>query len=138
VRVVVDTNVLVSALRSPAGTCARVVALVLSGDVVVAYDERDLAEHREVLARPRLGIDPREARRLLDFIVEAGAAVAEGEMATTERCPDPDDLPFIEVARAARADALVTGNRRHFREAGAMPVLSPTELMHTLAAASGP
>jgi predicted nucleic acid-binding protein len=29
--------------------------------------------------------------------------------------PDPDDMPFLEVAAAAEASALVTGNARHYR-----------------------
>jgi predicted nucleic acid-binding protein len=49
---------------------------------------------------------------------------------------DPDDLPFLEVAAAAAADALVTGNVRHFRASGgklAVPVLTPRQLLNRLA-----
>ena len=50
--------------------------------------------------------------------------------------PDPDDLPFLEVAAAASADALVTGNLRHYRAVPGghdLRVLSPRDLLDRLA-----
>jgi len=45
--------------------------------------------------------------------------------------PDPDDNPFLEVAIGANADALVTGNKRHFPSdaAGKVKILSPAEFL---------
>jgi predicted nucleic acid-binding protein len=49
--------------------------------------------------------------------------------------PDPDDPPFLEVAAAANADALVTGNVRHYRPVAGtheVTVVSPRELVDLL------
>ncbi len=131
-RVVLDTNVLVSALLTPSGTPAIVLALVLSGDLVPLYDGRLLEEYREVLSRPRFGISTEKASQVL-LAIEQGELVAAKPLGI--ELPDPDDLPFIEVAVAGGADAIVTGNIRHFPKATcAIPVLSPAELLELLAA----
>jgi putative PIN family toxin of toxin-antitoxin system len=130
VRIVLDTNVLVSALLNPHGTPGRIIDLVLSGAVVVLFDDRILAEYRDVLARPKLRISPVESSYLLEFI-ETEGVLAPAPPLDVE-LPDPDDLPFVEVAAAAFADALVTGNARHFSPAVeilSMPILSPAEFI---------
>jgi uncharacterized protein len=46
--------------------------------------------------------------------------------------PDPNDLPFVEVAISGRADALVTGNSKHFKPTSGnhrMPVLAPADFL---------
>ena len=137
-RVVLDTNVLVSALLNPHGTPGRVIDLVLSGAVIVMYDDRILAEYRDVMARPKLRITPLEAAFLLDFIETEGILLSAPPLAV--ELPDPDDLPFIEVAAVASVDALVTGNARHFSAASGIlevPILSPAEFMDLWRTRSG-
>jgi putative PIN family toxin of toxin-antitoxin system len=119
VRIVLDTNVLVSALLSPSGTPARVLALVLSGAVTLIHDDRILAEYREVLARPRLAIPPAEAELVLDYLAQAGVLVVATPLRLELK--DPDDAAFVETCAAAYADALVAGNLRHY--AGVPPAL---------------
>lgn len=129
-RIVLDTNVLVSALPSPHGTPARILDLVISGAVVLLFDDRVLAEYRDVLARPKLRIAPAESAFLLDFIETEGVLVSAPPLPLD--LPDPDDLPFVEVAVAAAAGALVTGNTRHFAAAArtiSIPILSPAEFI---------
>lgn len=109
--VVLDTNVLVSALLSPFQAPARVVDLVLSGEVDVVVDDRILAEYREVLARPKFGFEERAVSDLLDYFEQAGIAVQAMPLAVS--LPDPDDRMFVEVAASAVA-TLVTGNLRHY------------------------
>jgi putative PIN family toxin of toxin-antitoxin system len=130
VRIVLDTNVLVSALLSPSGTPARVLALVLSGAVTLLHDDRILAEYREVLARPRLAIPPAEADLVLDYLAQMGVLVVPTPLRL--ELADPDDAAFVETSAAAHADALVTGNLRHY--AGVPPalrlaVVTPAEFM---------
>ena len=129
-RVVVDTNVLVSALMSPHGPPAAVLQTVISGAVIPLFDDRILAEYRAVLARPKLRISPREAEFVVGFIETAGILVTPRPI--TAELPDLGDLPFIEVAVSASADALVTGNARHVTGTpvlGGIPILSPAEFM---------
>ncbi len=111
--VVLDTNVIVSGLINPHGPPARLLDLVLSTLVQVAYDDRILAEYREVLSRPVFGFSTRDIDALLDHIRLSGRAVLVPS-GSLQDCPDPGDLPFAEVALASRADALVTGNAAHF------------------------
>ena len=130
-RIVLDTNVLVSALLTPHGTCAQVVALVRDGQVLPVVDDRVLAEYREVLSRPRFAVAKEAVAELLALIEEAGAVVIDPP-AHDGRVPDPDDLPFIEVAMAGHAGAVVTGNRTHFPADLGVLVLLPAELLDRL------
>jgi uncharacterized protein len=130
VRVVLDTNVSVSGFLNPRGTPERIVSLVLSGALTLLVDDRILAEYQDVLARPRLRIDPLEAAFLREFIETEGVLVSAPPLSLD--LPDPDDLPFLEVAAAAMADALVTGNARHFAPAAGVidvPILSPADFV---------
>jgi len=111
VKIVLDTNVLVAGLLSPAGACGRVLDLVIEGVIETCVDERILTEYETVLRRPCLAIPPGEARAVLDFIRRTAEPVAAVPLAAD--LPDKDDVPFLEVAAAAWA-ILVTGNLRHF------------------------
>ena len=131
-KIVLDTNVLVSGLLSPLGPPATILRLVAVGELRLCFDGRILAEYRKVLSRARFGFDPRDVDDLLDQVEGGGELVAAGPLAA--RLPHPADEPFLEVAAAARADALVTGNLRHFpedRRAG-VTVVNPAGLLDML------
>jgi putative PIN family toxin of toxin-antitoxin system len=131
-RIVVDTNVLVSGLRSRGGSPARVLRLVYSGALVPLFDARVLAEYREVLARPKFRdrITPDDAAELVLVVEALGERIDAPPVPLVMR--DPTDLPFLEVALAGEADALVTGNRRDYPDACGVRVLSPAELLEAL------
>jgi putative PIN family toxin of toxin-antitoxin system len=112
-RAVVDTNVLVSGLINPRGAPGRIVDHLLAGAFTALYDDRVLSEYRAVLVRPVFGFRAADVDTLIDAIERDGEAVVTTVWAGT--LPDPTDVPFLEVALAGRADALVTGNARHFR-----------------------
>jgi putative PIN family toxin of toxin-antitoxin system len=133
VRVVVDSNILVSGLLSPHGPPAQILRLALRGDLTLLHDARIVAEYREVLLRPRFGFDPNDAQALLHGLERAGAVVLAKPLPV--ELPDPDDLPFLEVAVSGSAAALVTGNRRHYRPLRGkhqVEILSPQELLERL------
>jgi putative PIN family toxin of toxin-antitoxin system len=131
VRVVIDTNVVVSAALTPGGKPDQIVQLALAGGVVVLHDARILAEYREVLARPHLGLDRMTTETLIASLERVGELVA-GPPPYELPVPDPDDLPFIEVALAGSADAIATGNRSHFPKDMGIEVLTPAELLARL------
>ena len=56
-RVVLDTNVLVSAFLSPDGAPAQLLTFALAGELTLLFDDRIMAEYAEVLRRPRFGLD---------------------------------------------------------------------------------
>lgn len=126
--IVLDTNVLVSALLSAFGPPARVLDMVLSGDLRAAYDDRLMAEYREVLARPKFGFAAEDVAVVLAYLE------AEGERVTAHplscELPDFDDLPFLEVAAEASA-VLITGNVMHYPEKkrSGVQVTTPGEFM---------
>ncbi len=131
-KVVLDTNVLVSALLTPHGSAARVLDAVLAGRLSLVFDDRILHEYEEVLSRERFGFAQEDVKALLDFICSEGLGVAAPLLQIT--LPDPDDLMFVEVAVAGRVDAIVTGNKKHFLEGccGGIPVMSPAEILSFL------
>jgi len=112
-RVVLDTNALVSGLLNPDGAPGRVVDLILGGHHRVLYDDRILAEYMDVLARPSLKISDDLAKAVVGYFRLSGDRVTAVPL-LEDALPDQDDLPFLEVAISGEADALVTGNARHF------------------------
>jgi len=131
-RIVLDTNVLVSAFLNFSGAPAQVLTLVLAGELKLVFDRRILDEYAEVLARPRFGLDSADVTEVLRQLEADGERIATPPSAVP--LPDADDLPFLEVALSGRADALVTGNLRHFPGNLGVDVLSPRALLQRLEA----
>lgn len=131
-RVVLDTNVLVSGLISPNGPPGSVLGLLESAPIVPCFSAIVFGEYREVLARPEFGFPHPVVERLLERIVAAGELIPEEPLGA--RLPDPKDEPFLATAVSAFADFLVTGNLRHFPphlRAG-VRVVSPREFLEAL------
>jgi putative PIN family toxin of toxin-antitoxin system len=129
-KVVLDTNVVMSGLLKAHGNPVEVLRLALAGVIQVCHNQRILAEYAEVLVRPRFKFDPRRVREVLIQLEVDGLAVeAEGQGGLDLR--DPDDEPFLAVALAAKADFLVTGNLSDYPpgKRRGCAVLSPTEFM---------
>ena len=114
IRVVIDTNVLVSALLTSGGLPEAVIDLAISGDVLWFASESVLAEYEEVLKRPRLAIDSGKAADAMARIRAHVSVISPAVRVAA--ASDPDDNRFLECAEAAQAHYLVTGNIRHFPE----------------------
>jgi putative PIN family toxin of toxin-antitoxin system len=128
--VVLDTNVLVSSLLSQKSWPAKILDLIMGDHILVAYDDRILGEYEEVLSRPELHIHPTRMLAVIDHIELAGKLVAS-EPLSIEGYADPDDIMFAEVFITSNADALITGNLRHYKpllKHNAL-VLSPAQFM---------
>jgi putative PIN family toxin of toxin-antitoxin system len=128
VKVVLDTNVLVSGMLSANGPPARIVEAALAGDIQPVFDFQILAEYEDVLRRPELRLPGAAVERLLGSLELVGLEVAAPPWPLD--LPDPDDAAFLAVAAAA-ACPLVTGNLRHYpsRVRRGVAVLSPRELV---------
>jgi uncharacterized protein len=111
-KIVLDTNVLVSGLLQPLGPSGQIVLLVASGELSLCHDARILAEYREVLRREKFHFDPERVDALLEEIRGGGISVAARPLAI--RLPDPDDEPFLEISLAGEVQCLVTGNVKHY------------------------
>lgn len=126
--VVIDTNILVSALWSKNGAPARAVGLVLSGQITPCYDHRIMLEYRQVLQRPKFRFRPAEINALLDWFKQSGRSVAPASLDVT--FVDEADRKFYEVAKYCGA-VLITGNLKHFpNDDAVMSVSDFLELNH--------
>lgn len=113
-RLVIDTNVLVSAALKPNGLQRTVLLLATTKPSSLYVSEAILSEYSNVLRRPELKIRKGLRQQLLDFVRSRSHIVKpSGALHLTK---DPDDNKFLECADSARADYLVTGNVRHFPE----------------------
>ena len=112
-RIVIDTNVLVSGTLNPHGSPGRVVDAIFDERVTVLYDDRIVDEYRDVLRRPAFGFNRADVETLVEFIENVGEPVESKPLDVV--LPDPDDLPFLEVASAGSADGLITGNAKHYK-----------------------
>ncbi len=131
-RIVLDTNVLVSGLLSAAGPPAWIVEAVLTGDLEMALSMAIRQEYDEVLRRPEFRFPAPQVETLLSVVDRFGLFVA-AVPPWPVTLPDPDDEPFLGVA-AATDSVLVTGNLRHFpvRSRRGVSVLTPRELVERL------
>ena len=127
--IVVDTNVVVSALLRPAGPPGRVIDLILARPLGLAIDERIFAEYAEVLRRPELRFPGPVVADLLDDLWRSAERVRAAALPI--HLPDPDDAMFVEVGVTAMAQALVTGNLRHFpvSQRWGLRVVTPREAL---------
>ena len=124
-KVVLDTNVLVSGLLSPFGACGEIVRMLTTGSLILCVDARILLEYDEVLRRRKFGITFSRVDTLIEYIEHA--AEVHATVPLDNPLPDKDDNPFLEVALSSAASYLVTGNLKHFpqtRRSG-VAVVSP-------------
>jgi len=111
-RLVVDTNVIVSAAIKPAGLQRTVLLVALAKPARLYISPLVLEEYRDVLARRELKIRKDLQQQLLQMIRNRSHTVVPTRRLEVTR--DPDDNIFLECADASRADYLVTGNLKHF------------------------
>ena len=107
IRVVLDTNVIVSALLQPAGPPAQVFILAIGGSLQLCVSANIYAEYEEVIRRPRFQRADDIVAGTLHAIREKGLWVRPATRVHV--CPDTDDDMFLECAQAARR---LPGNRQ--------------------------
>ena len=112
VKVVLDTNIVVSAHLKAEGFERFVLDLALASKLQLFITAEILTEYREVLLRPKFALDPELVKALIDLIRAKSRRVKATKRITVSA--DPEDNKFIECADQAKADYLVTGNKRHF------------------------
>ena len=114
--VVIDTNVLVSALlsRHEDAATVQVVRRLFSGEITPLFSSEILEEYREVLARKKFHFSETLVTTMLDTIEKYGVRI--GPSPSGAALPDMKDLPFYEVVLEKQEENayLVTGNMKHF------------------------
>jgi len=111
-KVVYDTNLVVSAALKPGSIPASLVALAMGKQVKLFLSPAILEEYTEVLKRPKFRFDPDTVDRFLRDLTRAATMVNPTQKVS--KASDEPDNRFLECAQKARADYLVTGNKRHF------------------------
>ncbi len=128
-KIVMDTNVLVSGLLTPFGPSGKIVRMVFSGELTMYIDARILAEYKDVLHRPKFKFNNDHIGILLDFIKQYGQFTSSSPLKNP--LPDVDDEPFLEVAMAGMVESLVTGNKKHYPSSTfkGIHIFSPSEFL---------
>ena len=124
-RVVLDTNVLVSGFAYPGSVPGRIVATWLQGGLKVVLSHYILDEMVRVLPRlKRIQMTPAEIRDLADGVMFL-AELVEPENTTQTELRDPADQPVLATLISAKADYLITGDKDLLALANRFPVLTP-------------
>jgi putative PIN family toxin of toxin-antitoxin system len=114
-RIVLDTNVLISAAIQPCSLPAQVLELIASRAVELCISEELFAEYSEVFGRAKFaGLAPHLVTRLLTLVADEATLVTPANRLT--QSPDESDNRFYECVAASEADYIVTGNIRHFKK----------------------
>ena len=122
-KVVLDTNIVVSALLFERGRLAWLRALWLDGRVAPLVNRPTLQELVRVLGYPKFGLDADDVEAALAAYVPytATITVAGTVPGGLPRCRDRHDQPFLTLAAAGRAQVLVSGDRALLELVGRTP-----------------
>lgn len=133
-RAVLDTNVLVSGLIAPGGPSARLLTEWRAGAFELIVSPMLLAELVDVLHRPKLRryVSEDEADAYVELIRQESIVMDDSAPSSKQLSADPDDGYLIDLARASRVDALVTGDARLLELHDIIPVRTPREFLESL------
>jgi len=135
-RIVLDTNVLVSALIGK-GNPKRILELILAGRVNCCLSNAVFQEYVEVLNRPKFA-QYAEFQTHAENILASLSALAnmvEPHIELWQKCPDEDDNKFLELALVAKAEYLKTGNLKHFPQKNyKQMIVSPSQYIQRVIA----
>ena len=128
--VVLDTNVLVSALWCKDSKPAQIVQQLLSQELTLCYDYRIMGEYMDVLHRDKFMFIPSEIEDIMNAVELSGISVVIDQntfvAADDAVFADEDDRMFYEVAKFCNA-TLITGNKRHYPDKSF--IMTPAEFL---------
>jgi len=109
--VVLDTNILVSAMLTINGIPARIIEMALDGELSVCYNSNILLEYNNVLYRPQFDFNAKKVKNIVSTITELGIELTP--TASNFPMTHESDRKFYDLHKAANA-ILITGNIKHF------------------------
>jgi len=131
-KVVIDTNVLVSANLSDEGLPAAILDLAANKTILMFVSPAVLAEYEAVLRRPRLNLSAAAVARSLAVIRNISRLVKPTRRLA--EAADETDNRFLECAVSAGADYIITGNTRHFPDRfESIRIVTPREFLDLIA-----
>jgi len=128
-RVVIDTNVLVSALWSRNNRLSQIISAVINDKLIACYNAAIMAEYEDVLSRPKLAFHFEKSRvdEILNKMKIDGLSVVV--IPSSMPLPDEDDRVFYDVAKACDA-YLITKNLQDFPSASF--ILPPDQFLYLI------
>jgi len=136
-QIVLDTNVLYAALRSPRGASYQVLRLLGGNWFTINLSVPLVLEYEDVAKRhvAEWGLSGHDIDVLLDYLCSI-ANLYEVYYTWRPSLRDPDDEMVLELAVAAGCDAIVTFNKRDFAgsERFGIRLLTPVELLYEIGA----
>jgi putative PIN family toxin of toxin-antitoxin system len=108
---VLDTNIIVSALLSPNGVCAKIMNMVFNGEMQIIYSEGILNEYKDVLFRASLDLSIERRKQFFYVLYETGTLI-EPSVSDIEFLDESDRI-FYDAARESNS-ALITFNTKHY------------------------
>jgi putative PIN family toxin of toxin-antitoxin system len=127
-KIVLDTNVIVSALLCPQSIPAKILGLVLNGTIGIVYDNNVLVEYIDVLNREKFKISKESIKAVFEFMTNDGEYTIS--IPHDVKFVDEDDRIFYELYKSGEADFLITGNIKHFPKEN--NILTPREFIEMI------
>jgi putative PIN family toxin of toxin-antitoxin system len=127
-KIVLDTNVIVSALLCPQSIPAKILGLVLNGTIGIVYDNNILVEYVDVLNREKFKINKESIKVVLEFMMNDGEYTIS--IPQNVKFVDEDDRIFYELYKSGEVNFLITGNIKHFPKEN--NILTPREFMEII------
>ena len=132
-KIVMDTNILISGMLNPSGPPGRIVDLLRSGTLEIVTDDRILSEYTDVLRREYFldYFTASEREDVIDYLVKNSHYTLSKVI--VRDVPDEGDVPFLEIA-LTEGVTLITGNLKHYPETARMgcQVLTPRQFIDEL------
>lgn len=125
-KIVVDTNVIISGLLKPRSHPAKILNSILFGEVRTCADSRIIDEYRNVLLRDKFSFPKEDVDSLISYLESTSILVSPPPVPF--KIKDPGNMPFIEVAYYLHVP-VVTGNVRHFKGLQEIKIFTPTEFL---------
>ena len=110
-KVVLDTNILISSILTKDGVCARILALVRAQEIEAVYSTAVMLEYLRVMSYPRLKLAAVDTDGILDLLEKEGFLT---EVAPLPPLRDASDTKFLEAAVGGQASYLITGNLKDY------------------------
>jgi putative PIN family toxin of toxin-antitoxin system len=123
-KVVLDTNIIISAAISDKGNPSAIINLVSEGKLTMYFNAAILDEYADVLSRDKFNLSVTTQKAVIDKIKEIGLLIEPN--VSTIPLPDESDRKFYDTAKAANA-YLITGNTKHYPEEP--HILSPAQFV---------
>jgi len=113
VKLVLDTNVVVSAFINPGGKPSQILKMVLGRKAELYYNTAILSEYESVTLRPKFShiLNADNVRRFINLIRSIG--ISFDTEPSTIKLPDESDRIFFDSANGSNS-ILITGNKKHY------------------------